>query len=118
MFKSQTILFVAGRLSFTILCNLIFGNLSTWIHIYCLSLVIHYFLDISLCTDSYINLIRISSRDTGKTMVDASLGEIMTTCEKITWLLSEGEQWLKPEYRYTILPSVFLYVMFSIILLI
>ncbi|RWW06046.1 hypothetical protein GW17_00030652 [Ensete ventricosum] len=42
---------------------------------------------------------RISSRDTGKTMVDASLGEIMTTCEKITWLLSEGEKWLKPEYR-------------------
>lgn len=43
----------------------------------------------------------ISSRDTGKTMVDASLGEIMTTCEKITWLLSEGEKWLKPEYRST-----------------
>lgn len=41
----------------------------------------------------------ISSRDTGKTMVDGSLGEIMTTCEKITWLLSEGEKWLKPEYR-------------------
>ncbi|TXG71595.1 hypothetical protein EZV62_000174 [Acer yangbiense] len=41
----------------------------------------------------------ISSRDTGKTMVDASLGEIMTTCEKITWLLSEGEKWLKPECR-------------------
>ncbi|KAI3918924.1 hypothetical protein MKW98_017372 [Papaver atlanticum] len=40
-----------------------------------------------------------SSRDTGKTMVDASLGEIMTTCEKITWLLAEGEMWLKPEYR-------------------
>ncbi|OVA02521.1 Aldehyde dehydrogenase domain [Macleaya cordata] len=40
-----------------------------------------------------------SSRDTGKTMVDASLGEIMTTCEKITWLLAEGERWLKPEYR-------------------
>lgn len=33
-------------------------------------------------------------------MVDASLGEIMTTCEKIIWLLSEGEKWLKPEYRY------------------
>ncbi|URD78008.1 Aldehyde dehydrogenase family [Musa troglodytarum] len=44
-------------------------------------------------------LLKISSRDTGKTMVDASLGEIMTTCEKITWLLSEGEKWLKPEYR-------------------
>ncbi|KAJ6432064.1 hypothetical protein OIU84_019343 [Salix udensis] len=25
--------------------------------------------------------------------------KIMTTCEKITWLLSEGEKWLKPEYR-------------------
>lgn len=33
-------------------------------------------------------------------MVDASLGEIMTTCEKINWLLSEGEKCLKPEYRY------------------
>jgi acyl-CoA reductase-like NAD-dependent aldehyde dehydrogenase len=44
-------------------------------------------------------VVRISSRDTGKTMVDASLGEIMTTCEKITWLLDEGEKWLKPEYR-------------------
>ncbi|KAG2639198.1 aldehyde dehydrogenase 22A1-like [Panicum virgatum] len=43
----------------------------------------------------------VSSRDTGKTMVDASLGEIMTTCEKINWLLDEGEKWLKPEYRST-----------------
>ncbi|XP_057856064.2 aldehyde dehydrogenase 22A1 [Cryptomeria japonica] len=41
----------------------------------------------------------ISARDTGKTLVDASLGEIMATCEKITWLLNEGERWLKPEYR-------------------
>ncbi|XP_057546310.1 aldehyde dehydrogenase 22A1 [Amaranthus tricolor] len=41
----------------------------------------------------------ISSRDTGKTMIDASLGEVMTTCEKLCWLLSEGEKWLKPEYR-------------------
>ena len=58
-------------------------------------------------------LIRVSSRDTGKTMVDASLGEIMTTCEKITWLLSEGEKWLKPEYRY-LLPSFFLFFCFFI----
>lgn len=55
-----------------------------------------------VCLNSCVILIRISSRDTGKTMVDASLGEIMTTCEKITWLLSEGEKWLKPEYRYFI----------------
>ncbi|KAJ6850655.1 aldehyde dehydrogenase 22A1 [Iris pallida] len=32
-------------------------------------------------------------------MVDASLEEIMTTCEKLTWLLAEGKKWLKPEYR-------------------
>ena len=50
----------------------------------------------------FLMLYRISSRDTGKTMVDASLGEIMTTCEKITWLLAEGEKWLKPEYRCSV----------------
>jgi hypothetical protein len=44
-------------------------------------------------------LYRVSSQDTGKTMVDDSLGKIISTCERITWLLGEGEQWLKPEYR-------------------
>jgi aldehyde dehydrogenase (NAD+) len=42
---------------------------------------------------------RVSCRDTGKTMVDGSLGEVLTTCEKIKWTLSEGEQSLAPEYR-------------------
>lgn len=58
-------------------------------------------------------LIRVSSRDTGKTLVDASLGEIMTTCEKITWLLAEGERWLRPEYRYCtiLLPFILVYLM-------
>lgn len=32
-------------------------------------------------------------------MIDAVLGEILTTCEKIAWLLSEGEKWLRPESR-------------------
>ena len=32
-------------------------------------------------------------------MVDAILGEIVTTCEKIHWLVREGERWLKPEKR-------------------
>ena len=32
-------------------------------------------------------------------MVDAILGEIVTTCEKIHWLIREGEKWLKPERR-------------------
>lgn len=42
---------------------------------------------------------QVSSRDSGKTLVDAVLGEIMTTCEKIHWLLDEGERSLKTEYR-------------------
>lgn len=45
-------------------------------------------------------------------MIDASLGEIMTTCEKITWLLSEGEKWLKPEYRYFLLYFTLLFFFF------
>ena len=27
------------------------------------------------------------------------MGEIVTTCEKIHWLVREGERWLKPEKR-------------------
>lgn len=42
---------------------------------------------------------RISAADSGKPMVDAAFGELIVTCEKIHWLLSEGEQWLLPESR-------------------
>ncbi|CAI7782529.1 unnamed protein product, partial [Closterium sp. NIES-53] len=42
---------------------------------------------------------RVSARESGKVLVDAGFGEILTTCEKIAWLLSEGEKYLKPEYR-------------------
>ncbi len=34
-------------------------------------------------------------------MVDAAFGEVLVTCEKIRWLLSEGERWLRPETRST-----------------
>ena len=37
----------------------------------------------------------------GKPLVDANFGEVLVTCEKITWLLKEGEKWLKPESRST-----------------
>jgi acyl-CoA reductase-like NAD-dependent aldehyde dehydrogenase len=43
----------------------------------------------------------ISAADTGKTLLDASLGEIITTLEKINWLLAEGEKALSPEQRPT-----------------
>lgn len=42
---------------------------------------------------------REASRDSGKPMVDAAFGEVMVTCEKISWLIREGQQWLKPEKR-------------------
>jgi acyl-CoA reductase-like NAD-dependent aldehyde dehydrogenase len=42
---------------------------------------------------------RVSARDSGKAMLDAILGEVIVTCEKIHWLCNEGERWLKPEKR-------------------
>ncbi len=35
--------------------------------------------------------------DSGKTFENAMLGEVMPVCSKITWLLKNGEKYLKPE---------------------
>ncbi|EDQ87590.1 uncharacterized protein MONBRDRAFT_33244 [Monosiga brevicollis MX1] len=43
----------------------------------------------------------IASRDTGKTLVDGAFGEVLVTCEKISWTLQHGEQALRTEYRKT-----------------
>lgn len=32
-------------------------------------------------------------------MIDAILGEILVTCEKLRWLIANGERFLKPEKR-------------------
>ena len=59
---------------------------------------------------------RVACRDTGKTrtlcvsltstsrlynpiVIDAALGEILTTCSKMDWLLRHGEKYLRPETR-------------------
>jgi len=42
---------------------------------------------------------RVACRDTGKTLIDAALGEILTTCSKMDWLLRHGERYLRPETR-------------------
>jgi len=42
---------------------------------------------------------RKSCEETGKTMAEASLGEVMTTLEKLRWLVAKGEQCLQPENR-------------------
>lgn len=47
------------------------------------------------------DICRCSARDSGKPMVDAALGEVLTTCEKIRTIVSQGEGWLRPERRTT-----------------
>ncbi|KAF8312443.1 meiotic sister-chromatid recombination aldehyde dehydrogenase [Clavulina sp. PMI_390] len=42
---------------------------------------------------------RVSCRDTGKTMIDAALGEILTTCSKLEWIINHGEASLRPQKR-------------------
>nr|BAV14024.1 aldehyde dehydrogenase [Pholiota microspora] len=44
---------------------------------------------------------RVACRDTGKTLIDAALGEILTTCSKMEWLLNYGEDAIKPETRHS-----------------
>ena len=41
----------------------------------------------------------VAVRDSGKTLTDAVFGEILVTCEKLKWLIAEGERVLKPERR-------------------
>ncbi|KAJ1658003.1 Meiotic Sister-Chromatid recombination aldehyde dehydrogenase [Dispira simplex] len=51
--------------------------------------------------DNQATICRISARDTGKTFLDAHLGEILTTCEKLTWTIRYGAQALRPSHRET-----------------
>ncbi|EMD96226.1 hypothetical protein COCC4DRAFT_184557 [Bipolaris maydis ATCC 48331] len=44
---------------------------------------------------------RVACLDSGKTMVDASLGEILVTVEKLRWTIKHGENSLKSEKRDT-----------------
>ncbi|KAK4704146.1 hypothetical protein P7C70_g2068, partial [Phenoliferia sp. Uapishka_3] len=46
-------------------------------------------------------IVGVARRDTGKTAIDASFGEILTTCEKLSWTMKYGEKWLKDEKRPT-----------------
>ncbi|KAH9947117.1 meiotic sister-chromatid recombination aldehyde dehydrogenase [Amylocystis lapponica] len=44
---------------------------------------------------------KVACRDTGKTLLDAALGEILVTCAKMDWLINHGEGALKPETRHS-----------------
>ncbi|CAO3615443.1 unnamed protein product [Cunninghamella echinulata] len=49
--------------------------------------------------DNQETICRVGCRDTGKTMVDASVGEVITTCAKLRWTIDNGEQVLSEDYR-------------------
>ncbi|RCI15739.1 hypothetical protein L249_2911 [Ophiocordyceps polyrhachis-furcata BCC 54312] len=44
---------------------------------------------------------RVASLDSGKTLADAHLGELLVTAERIRWTISHGEMALRPERRRT-----------------
>ena len=49
--------------------------------------------------DHMKEICEVSCRDSGKAMLDAALGEVMTTCEKAAWIIHSGEDALRPETR-------------------
>ncbi|KAK4053594.1 Meiotic Sister-Chromatid recombination aldehyde dehydrogenase [Microbotryomycetes sp. JL221] len=53
------------------------------------------------CQQDMQTIAWISSRDTGKTMIDAAFGEILTTCEKLRWIINNGQQYIVPDKRPT-----------------
>ncbi|KAK7946638.1 uncharacterized protein PG986_010959 [Apiospora aurea] len=51
--------------------------------------------------DNQEQICRVSSLDSGKTMLDAQLGEILVTTEKLQWTINHGEKALQAERRPT-----------------
>ena len=51
--------------------------------------------------DNQETIARVACLDSGKTMIDASLGEILVTVEKLKWTIQHGENALQPERRPT-----------------
>ena len=51
--------------------------------------------------DNQGTIARIACLDSGKTPIDASLGEILVTVEKLKWTIQHGENALQPERRPT-----------------
>lgn len=50
-------------------------------------------------TENQENCARVAVRESGKTMLDAIIGEVLVTCEKLVWLINSGEKYLTPEER-------------------
>jgi acyl-CoA reductase-like NAD-dependent aldehyde dehydrogenase len=46
-----------------------------------------------------MRLIGLECSFIGPIVIDAALGEVLTTCSKMDWLLRHGEKYLRPETR-------------------
>jgi acyl-CoA reductase-like NAD-dependent aldehyde dehydrogenase len=57
--------------------------------------------------DNQEEICRVACLDSGKTMVDAQLGEILVTVEKLQWTITHGEKALTPSRRPTNLLMVY-----------
>ncbi|KAG9241609.1 Aldehyde/histidinol dehydrogenase [Calycina marina] len=58
------------------------------------------------CIQAYVmehqeEICRVACLDSGKTMIDATLGEVLVTLEKLNWTVQHGEKALRPSYRPT-----------------
>lgn len=51
--------------------------------------------------DNQEAICQVACIDSGKTMIDATLGEILVTVEKLTWTIKHGEKALQPSKRPT-----------------
>ena len=51
--------------------------------------------------DNQESIAKVTCLDSGKTMIDACLGEILVTVEKLQWPIKHGEMALRPERRPT-----------------
>ncbi|KUI60154.1 hypothetical protein VP1G_07367 [Cytospora mali] len=51
--------------------------------------------------DNQEEICRVACLDSGKTMVDAQLGEVLVTVEKLQWTIAHGEKALTPNKRPT-----------------
>jgi acyl-CoA reductase-like NAD-dependent aldehyde dehydrogenase len=51
--------------------------------------------------DNQDTIALIACLDSGKTKIDASLGEILVTVEKLKWTIEHGEKALQPQRRPT-----------------
>jgi len=51
--------------------------------------------------DHQEEICKLAGMESGKVMVDAAFGETLVTCEKISWVVANGERYLRPERRGT-----------------